>query len=47
VLLHSGHETEWQLSLERLPHLVTSDLAAAARAIIWTDRVPSTDGRET
>lgn len=33
VLLDNGHETEWALSRDRLPHHLTSDLAAAALLI--------------
>ncbi len=33
ILLDNGHETEWQLSLPRLPHHLATDLDQAARII--------------
>lgn len=34
ILLDNGHETEWQLSRQRLPHHIVTDLAAAAQVIL-------------
>ncbi len=34
ILLDNGHETEWQLSRQRLPHHLVPDLAAAAQIIL-------------
>jgi D,D-heptose 1,7-bisphosphate phosphatase len=33
ILIDDGHETEWSLSPQRLPHHVAADLAAAARIV--------------
>ncbi len=37
VLLDNGHETEWKLSCERLPHHLVANLAEAARVILAID----------
>lgn len=37
VLLDNGHETEWQLSPLRRPHLTVPDLPSAAHAILAED----------
>jgi D,D-heptose 1,7-bisphosphate phosphatase len=34
ILLNNGNETEWELSPERLPHHLVTDLAEAARLIV-------------
>jgi histidinol-phosphate phosphatase family protein len=34
ILLDNGHETEWLLAEERLPHRVAADLAQAAESIL-------------
>ncbi|MBD3881489.1 HAD family hydrolase [Phormidium tenue FACHB-886] len=42
ILLDNGNETEWQLSAERLPHHLVSDLHEAARVIMAIDSpIPS------
>lgn len=38
VLINNGNETEWQMSPERIPDLVTPDLHAAAMAIAEQER---------
>ena len=38
ILIDNGNETEWQLSPQRLPHHLVSDLGAAARVILAIDR---------
>jgi lipopolysaccharide heptosyltransferase II len=38
VHIDSGHETEWLLGLNRLPHRTVSDLAGAVDAILASDR---------
>ena len=40
VLLDNGHETEWDLSPGRRPHLVAADLAEAARLILAASAQP-------
>ena len=37
ILIANGHETEWILTLDRLPHYVAADLAEAAEAILLAD----------
>jgi D-glycero-D-manno-heptose 1,7-bisphosphate phosphatase len=37
VLINNGNETEWKISLQRTPHLTTTDLYAAARMIAEAD----------
>lgn len=38
ILMDNGNETEWNLSLNRLPHHTVSDLYEAARVILAIDR---------
>ena len=38
ILLDNGNETEWNLSLNRLPHHTVSNLYEAARVILAVDR---------
>lgn len=38
ILIDNGNETEWQLSPQRLPHHLVSDLDAAARVILAIDQ---------
>jgi histidinol phosphatase-like enzyme len=33
ALIDNGNETEWRFSAERIPHVVATDLAQAARRI--------------
>jgi D-glycero-D-manno-heptose 1,7-bisphosphate phosphatase len=40
ILVDNGHETEWRVSPDRLPHHRAADLAEAARLILAGDRVP-------
>lgn len=40
VLIDNGNETEWRLSILRLPHLVAPDLGVAAKVISQVDGVP-------
>ncbi|MDX2096795.1 MAG: HAD family hydrolase [Leptolyngbyaceae cyanobacterium bins.59] len=40
ILLDNGHETEWQLSPQRVPHFVVPTLAEAAKVITFADRYP-------
>lgn len=39
MLIDNGNETEWQLSPQRLPHHLVSDLHEAAQVILAIDRV--------
>ncbi|QYO62023.1 D-glycero-alpha-D-manno-heptose-1,7-bisphosphate 7-phosphatase [Leptolyngbya sp. 7M] len=41
ILLDNGNETEWQLSQNRLPHHVVTDLREAAAIILALDAAPS------
>lgn len=38
ILIDNGNETEWQLSLNRLPHHIVTDLHEAAKIILALDR---------
>jgi D-glycero-D-manno-heptose 1,7-bisphosphate phosphatase len=38
VLVNNGNETEWELTAERCPHAVATDLLEAARTIVRVDR---------
>lgn len=40
ILIDNGNETEWQLSPERSPHYVVTDLTAAAQVITSVDQDP-------
>jgi D,D-heptose 1,7-bisphosphate phosphatase len=40
ILLDNGNETEWQLSRQRLPHHLVTDLPEAARVIQACERMP-------
>lgn len=37
ILIDNGNETEWELSLQRLPHHLVANLTAAARVILAID----------
>jgi D-glycero-D-manno-heptose 1,7-bisphosphate phosphatase len=41
VLLDVGHETEWQLTPDRVPHYTANDLTAAARVILANGVAPA------
>lgn len=45
ILLDNGNETEWELSLPRLPHHVVTDLSEAARVILAIDAADRTPDR--
>ncbi|HEY9657307.1 MAG TPA: HAD family hydrolase [Allocoleopsis sp.] len=42
ILIDNGNETEWQLSVQRLPHHVVTDLHQAAQVILAIDQSVST-----
>lgn len=42
ILIDNGNETEWQLSPQRLPHHVVTDLQEAARVILAIDSIEPT-----
>jgi D,D-heptose 1,7-bisphosphate phosphatase len=41
ILIDNGNETEWELSRDRLPHHVVSELAEAAKIITAVDEIVS------
>jgi histidinol-phosphate phosphatase family protein len=44
VLLDVGHETEWELTPDRIPHFRANDLTAAARVILANGVMPALSG---
>jgi histidinol-phosphate phosphatase family protein len=44
VLLDVGHETEWDLSPNRLPHFIADDLTTAAQVILADGATPALTG---
>lgn len=44
VLLDVGHETEWELTPDRVPHYTADDLTAAARVILANGVTPALTG---
>jgi len=38
VLINNGNETEWELTAERCPHAVATNLLEAAQTIVRVDR---------
>jgi len=38
VLINNGNETEWELTAERCPHVVATNLLEAATTIVRVDR---------
>jgi D-glycero-D-manno-heptose 1,7-bisphosphate phosphatase len=43
ILIDNGHETQWVLSGQRIPHYFSADLAEAARIILAADRPALSD----
>jgi histidinol-phosphate phosphatase family protein len=41
VLIDNGHETEWRLGPDRVPHFVAPDFAAAARQVLAASAAPT------